>query len=354
MAGETIDASRYGTWLSNLLPEGGYLSVGLVSAGVALGLFLVGYLIAAVGDLAYLSEPDGYLAAFAVFWTLGALALADDAYVDVWNDVRPAFAVDDETYRAVVGARLDRIHDEGRILVYAAGLWLPFIAIVNAIYLPGSPFREAAVAVFLANEPSPLPPRVLRVGLYYLLGAVNAVSIAAALNGFVNHLALVSEVADLPFEDVRTAASELEPVGRFTIASATVWFAGISLVVLWVEAGVSGDLGAMTIALLVFVGAVFFLAPQLILHDALVDAKRDVLAGIRAEYDEMRELTRGTGAPGGDLSLRLKVTDRRLESAKSISTWVYDLSSVGQLVAAAVIPWLSLVQELVSTVQLGG
>jgi hypothetical protein len=183
MVGETIDTSRYGTWLSNLFPASGYLSIALVSGGVALSLFLVGYLLATVGALAYLSEPDGYLAAFAVFWTLTALGLANDAYVDVWNDVRPAFAVDNETYRAVVGTRLDRIYDRYRVLVYAAGLWIPFVIIVNAIYLPGSPFRDAAIDVFLANEPSPLPPRVLRVGLYYLLGAVNAVLIAAVLNG---------------------------------------------------------------------------------------------------------------------------------------------------------------------------
>jgi hypothetical protein len=170
----------------------------------------------------------------------------------------------------------------------------------------------------------------------------------------VNHLTLVSEVADLPFEDIRTAASTLEPVARFTIAGATVWFAGISFLILWIEAGVGGDLGTVIIALLVFVGTVFFFAPQLILHDALVDTKRDVLTEIRGEYDEMHDLTRGTRGSGEDLSLRLYVTDRRLENANSISTWVYDLSSVGQLVAAAVIPWLSLLQELVSTVQLGG
>lgn len=354
MTGATIDDTEFGNWLSNRFPSRGYLRVGLASAGVAFGLFLLGYATAVLGDLVYLSEPDGYLAAFAVFWALTALGLADGAYVDVWNDSRSAFAVDDEAYRDVVRPRLERIYDERRILTYATVIAVPFFAIVSAIYLPGSPFRDTAIAVFLANEPSPLPPRVLRVGLYYLFGGVNAVLVATAVNGFVNHLALVSEVSKLPFEDLRTSASVLEPVGRFTIASATVWFAGISILVLWIEAGVSGNLGTVTIGLLVFAGVVFFLAPQLILHDALLEAKRDLLAEIRAEYEEMHERARGGGEPSESLSFRLEVTDRRLESANSIRTWVYDLSSVGKLVAASVIPWLTLAQELVSTVRLGG
>lgn len=350
----TIDGTELGNRLSSTFPSGGFLRIGLFSAGVASGLFLLGYAIAAVGGLAYLSEPDGYLAGFAVLWTLTALGLADATYVDTWNRVRPAFAVSDGTYRRVVGDRLARIYDERRILACAGAVWLPFAAAVTAVYLPGSPFRDDLVAVLLANDPDPLPPSTLRVVLYFLLGAANAVLVGAAVNGLANHLGLVRDVADLPFDDVRTAASELEPVGRFTLASATVWFAGVSLVVLWVEAGLSSDLGAVAIGLLVLIGAVLFLAPQLVLHDALSDAKREVLAGIRAEYEAMDERVRAAGEPAVDLPLRLEVTDRRLESANSIRTWVYDLSSLGGLVAASVIPWLTLVRELVSTIRFGG
>ena len=350
MADRPIDATDYGDPLSTLLPSRSYLLVGLVSAGVALGLFLLGYALALVGDLAYLSAPESYLGPFAVFWTLAWLGLADDVYVGVWNDVRPAFAVGDGSYRAVVRPRLERIYDGRRVLGYATVLVGPYALLVAAIYLPGSPFRGDAIDLFLANEPSPHPPGLLRVLLFYLFGAANAVLIAAVVNGFVTHLALVRAVSGLPFRNAHTGAAELKPVARFSVASATVWFAGVTLVVLWVEAGLSGNVGTATIALLVFLGVVFFLAPQLLLHDALLDAKRDVLAGIRAEYDEMAGLARDPGEAPGDLSLRLEVTDRRLEEARSIGTWVYDLPSIGTLAVTSAIPWLTLLRELLSTI----
>lgn len=48
------------------------------------------------------------------------------------------------------------------------------------------------------------------------------------------------------------------------------------------------------------------------------------------------------------------MTDRRLEGAKAIDTWMYDLSSVGKLVVASVVPGSTLVQELVATMRPGG
>lgn len=351
MTGETIDGSRYGGWFSELFPSRGYLRAGLVSAGAGLGLFWYGYAVAVIGDLEYLTEIDGYLASFAVFWTLAWLGLADETYVDVWNDVRSAFDVDDGTYRTVVEPGLDRIYDGRRVLVYAAVFGIPWLLITAAIYVPGSPYRDFVAE--LVFEEDPFEPTYLWLAVFYPYIAVLALSFGAVLNGFVNHLGLVNEVSGLPFRDVRRAASELESLGGFTIASGAAWFVGATFFVLWQQANLDGTVAVGALAVFVFVGVVFFLAPQLVLHDALADAKRDVLAGIRAEYEEMNDLVRSSEPPE-NLPLRLEVTDRRLEGAEAIDTWVYDLSSVGKLVAASVIPWLALVQELVATVRLGG
>lgn len=349
--GDTIDTDEYVAWLSHLFPSYKYVEVGAVAAGLSIGLFIVGFVLGEIGNFDYLTEPEGYLGAFSIFWLLTWLGLADDRYVNVWNEVRPAFAVDEEAYHDVVHFRLKRIYDDRRILGYTAALVLPYFLIVGAIYLPGSPFREVAGNVFLADD-SPYAPGAPRVIEFYLLGAANGLVLATLLNGFLNHLALVTEVAELPFRNIHTTASELEPLGRFTIASSTVWFAGISLIVLWMGIGVSSVIATAVIALLVFAGLVIFLAPQLRLHNALLDAKRDVLTEIRAEYDELYQSAQlGTPVPE-NLSPRLELTDRRLENAQAIRTWVYDLSSIGKLVAASIIPWLKLVQQFVSTGQL--
>jgi hypothetical protein len=347
---EPLTATEYESWLSLLFPSNDLSRVVLVAATVSGGLFVAGYAIATVGNLRYLALPEGYLGAFAVFWMLTCLGVADAFYVDIWNDVRSAFAVDEETYHAVVESHLSHIHDTRRVLAYTVALLVPYLLIVSAIYLPGSPLRPTAVDVFLGGE-SDYAPSVASVLVFVLLGGANAVLLATICNGFVNHLKLVRDVSDLPFRDVYASASELEPVAGFTIASATAWFTGVSLIVLWIRAGISGTIGMAIIAVLVGVGIVFLLAPQLILHDALMDAKRAELVEVRAEYRQMHQRT-GQGGSSDDIALQLELTDRRLENAKAIRTWVYNLSSLGKLTAAALIPGLTLVQKLVTTAEL--
>lgn len=229
----------------------------------------------------------------------------------------------------------------------------PAFAIAAALYLPGLSLHDPVEEVVLRTGffPHLHGNRILRVVVACLFGAVSVLASVTTINGFANHLALIDEVSELPFRDVHTAASELEPVAGFTMASATAWFAGISVIVLLLGTGFSPDVGLALIALFVLAGVVFFLAPQLVLHAALLDAKREVLVGVRKEYEEIRELI-GTDPPD-DLSLRLDVTDRRLENAKSIRTWAYDVSSAGKLAAASVIPWLNLVEEALTLPLLG-
>lgn len=342
---ETKDDSDYVSWFSHLLPSCNYVWVVVAAAGVSIGLFALGYVVYIVGGVGggfdYLLEPEGYLAAFSVFWMLTWLGLADGRYVDVWNDVRPAFAVDEESYRAIVQFRLKRIYDLRRILGYTAALAAPYLLFIAVLYYPGAPFQEETRNVFLTVD-SPYDASVARVIEFYLFGIVNDLLLASVINGFLNHLALVREVAELPFQNIYTSASDLEPVGRFTIASSTVWFTGISLIVLWIGIGVSSAIGVAMIALLIFAGLGFFLAPQLAVHDALTHAKRETLAEIRERYEELYQSNQMESQPSEDVMSRLELIDRQLANAKSIRTWVYDLSSISKLVAASMIPWLQL------------
>jgi hypothetical protein len=345
--GGTLTASAYESWFSSLFPSHNLGRVVLVSATITTGLFVAGYVIATIGNHPYLDIPEGHLGAFGVFWILTCLGVADAFYVDVWSDVRSAFAVNDNTYHAVVEPQLAHIHDNRRILAYTVAVTLPYVVAVVMIYLPGSPFRTAAVDVLLGGT-SDYPPSVAVVLVFVLLGVANAVLFATICDGFVHHLNLVRDVSELPFRDVHASAAELEPVADFTIASATAWFGGVSLIILWVHAGISGTVGIAFIAVLVVMGLVLFLAPQLILHDALMDAKRTELVTVRAEYRQLHQRTAETNADE-DLALQLQLIDRRLENAKAIRTWVYNLSSIGKLVAAAITPGVALVRKLVST-----
>lgn len=346
--GDTLDNDAYIGWFSYLFPRSGYTPLVLVSAVVTTGIFTLGYVIAWIGEVDYLSVPLLYIGAFGIFWTLAWLGWADQVYVGVWNEARPAFAVDDETYYDVVHPHLEKIYDPRRILAYWTVLVIPSFVIAAGLWIPDLPFHGTVEEIFL--QPGYFAHthgnQILRLVVVYLFVVVGMLLFATVINGFENHLSLIREVSDLQFRDIHTAASELEPIARFTMASATAWFAGVSVFVLLISTGLDPGIGLPAITILVLAGVIFFVAPQMVLHSALLDAKREVLADIRKKYGAIQKRAQqNTDTPDG-LSLRLDVTDRRLESAKSIRTWVYDISSMGKLVAASVIPWLNIFIEI--------
>jgi hypothetical protein len=104
----------------------------------------------------------------------------------------------------------------------------------------------------------------------------------------------------------------------------------------------------IVLLLLVLVGIGVFFSPQLFLHRALLDAKRSKVTSIQKEYEEIHRSIEQENGSSEDLSLCLEVTDRRLENAKSIRTWPYDILSVGKLAAASLIPWLTLSQKILA------
>lgn len=349
-----LDAEEYDAWFSHLLPPGGYAPLLLVSASATLGVFGVGYVIAAIGGVAstYLFSPAVYLSAGGIFWTLAWLGWADQVYVDVWNEVRSAFAVDDETYRDVVHPRLDRIYDERSLLGYWSLVAVPSLGIISVLYLPGVPPQlQHPVQLFVLGDTGFWPTLAV---LNYLYVTVETLLLVTAFYAFVNHLALLEDVSELPFRDLYTAASELEPVVGFSMASATAWFGGVSVVLVWTRTQhLDAAVQLVPVAVLVLVGVVIFLAPMVILHVALVDSKRSRLVEVRREYDETHRLMEQGRQPDEAYSLRLEMTDRRLQNAKSIRTWPYNIVSTGKLVTASFIPWLTLVEK-VSALLLNG
>lgn len=345
--GDTLDNDAYVGWFSYLFPRSGSTPLVLVSAGVTAGIFALGYVIAWIGAVDYVSVPLWYIGAFGIFWTLLWLGWADQVYVGVWNDARPAFGVDDETYNDVVRPQLEQIYNTRRILGYWTVLVIPSFVIAAGLWIPDVPFHGTIEDLFLQSGYSAHTHgnQLLRLVVVYLFVVVGVLLFATIINGFENHLSLIREASALQFRDIHTAASELAPVARFTMASATAWFVGISVVVLLISTGLDRAIGLPVIAILVLAGVLFFVAPQMILHAALLDAKRELLAELRKEYEAIQKRAqRDTDSPDA-LSLRLDVTDRQLESAKSIRTWAYDISSVGKLVAASIIPWFNIIIE---------
>jgi len=343
--GLDLDNDEYVSWFSYLFPWSGNAPLLFVSASVSIGIVLVGYIIAVIGNADfpnfYLFDPTVHLGAGGIFWALAWLGWIDRVYIDLWNEVRPVFAVDAETYHSVVRPRLDRIYDQRRLLGYWAVVVIPSFIIIAVLSLPWIPPQLQNPAQDFIWELSPTGG-VIRS--FYV--AVESLLIVTSFNIFLNHIFLLNELSELPFRDLFTSASELEPVVGYSMAGATAWFVGVSGVGLWIQlVSMNRKFELAIIALLILVGLVAFFAPTLLLHFALEDAKRRALVDLRKQYEEIHRLTEQEDGSSEDLSLRLEITDRRLESVKSIETWSYDIISVSELLAASVIPWLTLAER---------
>lgn len=349
--GDPLDDGAYTNWIDDVFPSAHPLVLGGVSAAASGGVFALGYGIALLGADPYISEWYPYVGAGGIFWALLWLGWVDSAVVGVWNEVFPAFAVDSETYRDVIGARLAEFYDDRLTLGYSVVLVSLYVVVVLLLSRT-TPFDGAIADLMVqpdvrAQMDGYSPARVANYGLF---GLVLIPALVTSVRGFVTHVRMLQEVATLPFRNVHTAARQLEPLVRFSMTPATAWFVGISLVVLWLRAGLRGYLALLAVATLVLIGLLHIAVPLLILHDALQKARQELLREIRDDYDEIRCLIRDADESTDELSLWLEVTDRRQQNAKAISTWVYDLPSLSRFVAASVIPWLTLLERVLSLV----
>jgi hypothetical protein len=342
-----LDGDAYTTWVGRLLPSQRRLVLVLVPALLAGSVFALGYGVSRLGSDRYLVELYPYVGGGGVFWTVLWLGWVDSVLVDAWNRVRPAFDVDDDTFRRRVGSGLARFCDDRVTLGYSVALLLPYVALVALFYLPAFGGVDVVGMVVQPEVRARLGGYSLaRVANYVLFGLVLVPALVTSVRGFLNHVALLREVRRMPFRNAHTAARQLEPLAKFSMTPATAWFAGISLVLLWMRAGVRDSLALLLVATLVLVGVLHIAAPLLLLHDALQRARQELLTEIRHEYEEIRRSVRAGDEPPDRLSLWLEVTDRRRRNANSVSTWVYDVPSLSRLAAASVIPWLTLVEQV--------
>lgn len=344
-----LESSAYTNWIHYVFPSSKRVVLVVVPALLAGVVFTLGYGIARLGSERYLVELYPYVGSGGIFWILLWLGWVDSVLVDVWNQVRPAFGVDDETFRALVGSRLADFYDDRVTLGYSVAVLVPYIALVALFYLPAFAGVDIVGAIVQPEVRTRLGGYSLaRLANYVLFGLVLVPALVTSVRGFVNHVILLREVTQMPFQNAHTAARQLEPLVKFSMTPATAWFAGISLVLLWMRAGIRGFVALLLVATLVFIGVLHIMAPLLILHDALQKARQELLAEIRADYEEIRRSVRAGDESPDRLSLWLEVTDRRHQNAKSISTWVYDVPSLSRFVAASVIPWLTLVEHVLS------
>jgi hypothetical protein len=271
----------------------------------------------------FLADPGVQLAALGLVFTLTLLGQWGARYVELWADVRPAFDVPDEEYDAVVRRSL--------------------VAFYGRDHVPFALFALVQIAVYGLFR-GELPAGFLHVGFLHFFAVT-------ALYCFYRHTVTIQRITALDLADVARARPTLSRVADFSVVVGLTWFAALSALVAYVGffVGLERGIGlfyAAAVLVLVFVGLLTFLAPVVLLHEALSAAKQERLRRLDAEYEALFWDWRA-GDLDRDLDSGLDLLEKRRRNVEAISTWPYRLVSVGELALASLVPTtLSLVQTL--------
>lgn len=329
------EQAAYRGWILRAFPSPSQSRIVLRAVLASTAILGAEYLLEVVWlDLSYwhrwdsfLSDPGVQLSALGLVFTLVLLGQWGRRYVGLWAGVRPAFDVSDEEYDAVARRNLGTLYGRDHV---------PFVlfALVQVV----------VYGLFRAE----LPAGFLHVGFLHFFAVT-------ALYCFYRHTVTIQQVTGLDLVDVDRARSILSRVADFSVVVGVTWFAALSILVAYVGffVGMERDIGlfyAGSVFVLVFVGLLTFLAPVVLLHEALAEAKLERLRRLDAEYEALFRDWRA-GELGGELDSGLELLEKRRRNAEAASTWPYRLVSVGELALASLVPTaLSVVQ----TFGLGG
>lgn len=344
------DQSEYSGWLLRAFPEASQSNIFFRAILISATILGVQYIVEVVLlDLrfweyrgSYFTTPEVLLSAFGLVFTLVLLGQWGARYVELWKNVRPAFDVSDERYDAAVRQSLERLYGRDHV---------PFL--LFAVY-------QISVYTLFREQ---LPVGFFHTGFLHFLAVT-------ALYSFYQHTVIIRRVVSLDLVDVGRARPTLTRVADFSVIISLNWFAALTALIVYVGAFRSetlttlSDVGLFStlvdarlfyvlVALfLVGVGLLVFVVPVMLLHQALVTAKRERLHAIYDQYETLFEAwceddLKGDLSIGGDPSIGLDILEKYQQNVEALSTWPYRLVSVGELALGSVVPTaLSVIQAL--------
>lgn len=311
------------SWLLTVFPHASRTSIFLRALAGTLLILGVEYVVEVlVLDLPYwqsgefFTDPGVPLAAIGMLFALNTLGQWGAHYIRLWEDVRPAFDVDDTTYRHTVQQALGDVYGRD--------------------YVPFALFVAVQLGVY-AGYGDQLPAGYLHVGFVHFF-AVTAVYY------FYRHILAIHDVAELDLADIPRARLTLAAIADFSVVVALNWFAALSALAIYLLRFTSMERGviqfySLGLLVLVVIGLLTFVIPVVQLHETLKRAKWRALHAIGTEFETLyRDWEDGT-VPG-DPSVGFDILESRRQTIQAHSTWPYRLVSVGKLLLGAVVPTL--------------
>lgn len=314
------DRSVYSGWLLRAFPESNQTNIILRALLGSTAIIGVEYVVEVlILDLDYwqdkgvfFTSPDILLSAFGLVFALVLVGQWGARYVELWGVARPGFDVPDQRYDSVIRRNLDELYGRDHV---------PFLLFVGI-----------QVGVYTLFD---IPAGFFHVGFFHFFAAT-------VLYTFYRHTIAIGNVTDLELVDLVEARSTLSEIADFSVVVSLSLLMALAALVVWVGVflGLDRTVGLFyAVVILSFVGVALlvFVIPVVLLHEALVEAKRERLSDIYDDYDLLFE-TWKAGDFDGDPSVALDILETRRQNLNTISTWPYHFVSVGKLVLGSIVP----------------
>lgn len=315
------DRSAYSGWLLRAFPEPDQPHILLRAVLGTAAILAVEYVVEVVvlnleywqRNGPYFTSPDILLSAFGLAFALVLVGQWGARYVELWEEVRPAFDVPDEQYDTVVRRSLEDMYGRDHVL------FLLFAVVQIGVY------------TLFGSE---LPAGFFHVGFFHFFAVTT-------LYAFYRYTDAIGRVTDLDLVGLVEARSTLLEIADFSVAVCLSLFAALAALVVWIgfflELNRAVDLFYASVVLFfVGVGLLAFIIPVMLLHEALAEAKRERLNSIYDDYDSLFR-TWKEGDLDGDPSVALDILETRRQNTEALSTWPYRLVSVGKLALGSVV-----------------
>lgn len=345
--GPGINPHHYGIWLDRLF--GDEVSRGMVvrALGFSIGLFGIGLVFSSLGGstpmagaIAYLAAPTGYLLSILVLLTSVGYVWGSRKFISLWGEIRDAFAVDQQTYTEVVESGLDKMFNDRAIA-------FEFVVIFVVGWLLFREFPTIPFGYYLHF----VTPGYLWV-LNNITGAIGLLYVVTGIHLATTSLRLLYRVTELPLERPQIAVSELQEFGDFAVIVTTIWFLLVLLFATGWRQFFTGGLEGYNelyitgaLVLLVLVGIALFLVPQVAIHSALVERKRERFLELDEELDLLKSSLLAGDRNHEEVSTALDLHNRQYRRAENTRTWLYDFRGLLQVVGSGITAVLSILLQ---------
>lgn len=341
-----IDPSEHTIWIDGVFPTGNLPRQVAVAALISIVVYVIEYGIAVAGGQTewFLESSTFLIGGVGIFVLLILIARWTEPYVAMWADLERSFACSPEEYHATIDPWFGRLYDNVTIV---ALFWAYDIPYNLAFVLPT--YRESVGQGLTL---------IVHNAVIHFLGAT-------LVYLFLTHIVLTYAVSKLSLANVYTAAYDLEPITDHSTVSGVIWFFGVTLFVIHIQINEFGfsnltlsqiesmktGVNLVVLLFLILIGILIILVPFLVLHETLVNAKRQRLRTIDAEFERVLD----SGASGtGDRDVeslvdRMDSYERLRQNASQIRTWTYKSGMTPRIVATTIIPLLELTRQLLQT-----